>query len=265
EGDVGPASLAVKDAPALERRDPRLVVVVVAVAGRVAGPRHLDPAAGADGERVLLNETRELVGHARVRRDPGAPAQRARRRELPRHGVADEFALVRHRVEQRRQLGLDLEGDDLLVRARLSGHGTGLRKTWFYRLRAARSSRVVRASKGRRSSYDGRALSGGGGSDASRGAASAASCAAWPWVRAGSPPAPPSAPGPRAAPATKRPTRRAPARPARRRARPRPRGTGPRAAGTADRGARTPSPTPPRWPPRPPRSRPTPPRSPRWP
>src|ERR1019366_10347188 len=119
ERDARAARLAIKDAPPLERLDARLLF---AVTRRVARARDLRAAAGADAERMLLHEARELVGHAGVRRDARAATQRARRGELPRHGVANELALVRHRVEQRRQLGLDLERDDLLVRAWFAGH-----------------------------------------------------------------------------------------------------------------------------------------------
>ena len=72
---------------------------------------------------VLLHEPRQIVAHARERRDPGPAAEGASGRQLPGHRVANEFALVRHRVEQGGEIRLDLESDDLLVGLGLARHG----------------------------------------------------------------------------------------------------------------------------------------------
>jgi hypothetical protein len=71
---------------------------------------------------VLLHEPGKLIADAGIRSDPSAPAEWACSRELASHGVSNELALVGHGVQERRQLGLDLEGNDLLVGTRLSGH-----------------------------------------------------------------------------------------------------------------------------------------------
>src|SRR5258708_3394868 len=119
ESDGGTARLTIEDAPPLERLDARLLL---AVAGGMAGPRHLDPAARADAQGGLLHEAREPVGHAAEGSDAGPAAQGAGRRELARHGAPNELALVGHRVEQRREVGLDLERHDVLAGLRLPGH-----------------------------------------------------------------------------------------------------------------------------------------------
>ena len=119
EHDRRGARRAVEDPPPLERFEPG---DFAAMTGRVTRPRLFHAAPCADAERVLLHELRQLVADAAVRSDPGAAAERARRRQAPLNRGANELALVRHRIEQGRELGLDLERDDVLGGARLPRH-----------------------------------------------------------------------------------------------------------------------------------------------
>ena len=124
EREVRRARVAVEDAPLLERLEARLTVTVP---GRVTRARLLHPAARAHAERMLLHELGELVADAAEGRDAAAATERARRREARVHGGADELALVGHRVEEGREIGLHLEGDDVLCRTGLPGHGVQYR------------------------------------------------------------------------------------------------------------------------------------------
>jgi hypothetical protein len=81
---------------------------------------------------VLLDELRELVSHAAEWSDAAAAAEGARGGEPVLYRSADELALVGHCVEDRGELRLDLERDDVLCRAGFAWHVFYLGKTQAY-------------------------------------------------------------------------------------------------------------------------------------